>query len=83
MATDTLPHYDAILGKWKDRGFRLSEVADPIDDTDKLLVLSFKEEIVGSYYKSKIDSTEQAVSIIQKHCQLSWDNRLRQIQKGV
>lgn len=79
MTIDTQCQYDAMLGMWKDRSFRLHEEDDPIDDNDKLLVLYFQGEKIGSYYKSKLMRNVANIQVLQQHCENYWDNKLRHI----
>ena len=76
MPIDTQCQYEAMLGKWKDRGFSIREVADPIDESDRLVVLQYRGTIVGSYYRSKIMHMPVVYGIpaIQIHCQRYWDS---------
>ena len=76
MAIDTQCQYDAMLGLWKDRGFSLREIDDPIDEGDKLVVLFYRGTVVGSYYKSKLmhAPTVDGTPAIQFHCRKYWDN---------
>lgn len=76
MAINTQCKYDAMLGLWKDRGFTLREIDDPIDETDKLVVLQYRGTIVGSYYRSKLMHAPiiNGIPAIQIHCQKYWDS---------
>ena len=81
MPVNTQPCLDAILGDWKDRGFSLKETADPIDETDSLVVIYFNGEKIGTYYRSKL--TINNVPVIQRHCENYWNNRLRQLTEDL
>ena len=78
---NTIPQFEAMLGKWRDRGFSLWETADPVDENDSLIVLYFQREIVGSYYRSKL--TLSNIPVIQMHCENFFNNRLRHITEGM
>ena len=74
---DTQCQYDAMLGMWKDRGFSLREKPDPIDEGDKLIVLSFNGEKIGTFYKSKLMKRLANVPFIQQCCENYWQSLLR------
>jgi len=78
---NTIPQFEAMLGKWRDRGFSLREAADPVDENDSLIVLYFHGEKVGTYYRSKL--TLSNIPVVQMHCENFFNNRLRHITEGM
>ena len=74
--------YNALLGDWKSRGFRIKEQKDTIDENDKLLVVYFQDKKVATYYRSKIMDNIGSFAIIQTHCENYWNNTLRSFIDG-
>jgi hypothetical protein len=72
-----------MLGLWKDRGFTIREIDDPIDEGDKLIVLQHRGTIVGSYYKSKLMHAPmvKGVPAIQIHCQKYCNNLMEELRE--
>ena len=64
---NTRPYYEALLGKWREFGFRLEEVEDHVKEWDMVIVLYHQDVIVGSTYRSSL--TLNGISVIQHWCE--------------
>ena len=77
---DSQCQYDAMLGMWKDRGYRLKEEPDPVIDWRTIVRLHFKgEPLRVRYYKRELMSNLSNVHIVQGECRKHWNFMIKNI----
>lgn len=69
--------YKAMLGIYADRGFRIKETPDLIDEDDALLELYFKDKKIATAYKSKLMLKGGGVQVLQQWCENYWNSMMQ------